>query len=342
MHISNKRVLIFGGTGSLGRSLIRRLVNDNEVIIFSRDEAKHWTIKNELGHRNLFHEVGDIRDRQRVFEVVGRHRPNVILIASALKQVDTCENTPNESIQTNILGIGNVVDAAIENEAKLGDLEAVTMISTDKACAPTNVYGMCKALAERIVTNASRQHIFTRFIGVRYGNVLQSRGSIIPLFQWQAQNLDSLTVTHEDMTRYVMTLDQSIDLILKAVATAESGEIFLPRLRSMRIIDLAQIFAKRHGKGIVITGIRPGEKLHEELISPSESLRVTLENDVYRMRPSHSEISNDASIFSYMSDDDVMPQDELEAYLESIGVFTSSLDDYVGNTIEEIDVSRDG
>ena len=340
MNISNKRVLIFGGTGSLGRSLIRRLVNDNTVIVFSRDEAKHWTIKNELGQKNLLHEVGDIRDRNRVFEVVRRHIPNVILIASALKQVDTCENAPNESVQTNVIGISNVVDATIENESKLVDLEAVTMISTDKACAPTNVYGMCKALAERIVTNASRQHTFTRFIGVRYGNVLQSRGSIIPLFQWQAQNLDALTVTHEDMTRYVMTLDQSIDLIVNAVTNAESGEIFLPRLRSMRIIDLAEIFAKRYSKKIAITGIRPGEKLHEELISPSESLRVTLENDVYRMRPSHSEICNTASIFSYMSDDDVMPIHELETYLEAIGVLSSSLEDYPGNTIEEIDVSR--
>lgn len=336
MSVENKRIMIFGGTGSLGRSLIRRLVEKNQLSLFSRDEAKHWTIKNEFGTKNLQHTVGDIRDKSRVREALKNFRPHIILIASALKQVDTCEDSPMESIQTNILGVHNIVNTVIDISEKMSDLEAVTMISTDKACAPTNVYGMCKAIAERVVTNASQYHDFTKFIGVRYGNVLQSRGSIIPLFQWQAENAEALTVTHEDMTRYVMTLDQSIDLIFQAVNDARSGEIFLPRLRSMNILDLAKIFARRYSKDIEITGIRPGEKLHEELISPPESLRVQLNNGIYKMAPAYSKIEKSSTPFSYLSNDDVMSIEELESYLDELGIFGKALDSFEGKTIEEI------
>jgi UDP-glucose 4-epimerase len=329
---------VFGGTGSLGRALVRRLGASNKLLLFSRDEAKHWTLRNQLGanNGNISFAVGDIRDLARVEEALLRFQPTVIIIAAALKQVDTCELAPNESIQTNILGVRNVVDAVRRHSDRLKDLAAVLMVSTDKACAPTNVYGMCKAIAERLVTSQCLAFDRPRFVAVRYGNVLQSRGSIIPLFRWQAQNGQPLTVTHRDMTRFVMTLDESIDLIAAAVTSAASGEMWLPRLKAMRIIDLAEIFARRYGAKIEIIGMRPGEKLHEELVSDAESVRVTFDGRYFRMAPPHSPVAPGAEIFSHRSDDDLLDRDVLADYLGSLGIFESSLDDYVGREIEEI------
>ncbi|MEK7802620.1 MAG: polysaccharide biosynthesis protein, partial [Pseudomonadota bacterium] len=191
MNFQNKKILIIGGTGSLGRALIRRLSEDNEIIVYSRDEAKHWTIRNQLTPKqNVQFEVGDIRDANRVEEIILKVKPHIILIAAALKQVDTCERSPFESIQTNTLGIHNVINAVVRQEDRLTTLETVLMVSTDKACAPTNVYGMCKAISERVVTSQSISGSSIKFVGVRYGNVLESRGSIIPLFRWQADHLD--------------------------------------------------------------------------------------------------------------------------------------------------------
>lgn len=337
MNFDGKKVLIIGGTGSLGRSLIRRLSASNQLIIFSRDEAKHWTIRNQLDPKhNVQFEVGDIRDDKRVEEIILKWRPNIILIAAALKQVDTCERSPYESVQTNVLGIHNVVTAVVRQADRLSGLETVLMISTDKACAPTNVYGMCKAISERMVTSQSILGLGTKFVAVRYGNVLESRGSIIPLFRWQAENLDRFTVTHPEMTRFIMTLDESIDLIIAAAKNATSGETWLPRLRSMRIMDLAQIFAEKYHKPVDIIGMRPGEKLYEELISDPESVRVTEDGNYYRMAPSHVMPPLDARVFSYGSNDDVMDKESLKAYLESIGIFNIESRKFVGLEIDEI------
>ncbi len=340
MHFSCKKVLIFGGTGSLGRALVRRLSRDNELILFSRDEAKHWTIKNQLSaDQNVRFVVGDMRDEARVEEALLRVNPDAVIIASALKQVDTCELSPYESVQTNILGIRNVVEAVTRQVDRLSQLDAVLMVSTDKACAPANVYGMCKAIAERLVTSSSLAFDRPRFIGVRYGNVLESRGSIIPLFRHQAEHAESFTITHPEMTRYIMTLDQSIDLIVATILGARSGEMWLPKLKSMRIKDLAEIFSEKYGKPIRTIGIRPGEKLHEDLISRPESIRVRDEDGYYKMIPAHCEVALDAQIFDYASDQDVMPKDELAAYLDSLGIFTRSMNEFVGKEIEEIKTS---
>jgi UDP-N-acetylglucosamine 4,6-dehydratase len=332
-----ERILIFGGTGSLGRALVGRLAAANKIMLFSRDEAKHWTIRNQLGpNDNVLYAVGDIRDGARVEEALLRFQPSIAIIAAALKQVDTCEMTPYESVQTNVLGIKNVVDAVSRQADRLARLDAVLMVSTDKACAPTNVYGMCKALAERLVTSQCLAFERPRFIGVRYGNVLQSRGSIIPLFRWQAAHNHCFTVTHRDMTRFVMTLDASIDLIAACLKAAVSGEIWLPRLRAMKILDLAQIFSERYGKPIEFIGMRPGEKLHEALVSEAESVRVRFDGTYYRMAPAHSTVGANAKIFSHQSDDDVFAKAELAAYLDSIGIFEHSLDAFIGREIEEI------
>lgn len=341
MNLSGKKILIFGGTGSLGRALIRRLSANNQLILFSRDEAKHWTIKNQLAHKdNVKFVVGDIRDAARVEESLIRYNPNAVIIASALKQVDTCELSPYESVQTNILGIRNVVDAVTHQADRLTDLDAVLMVSTDKACAPANVYGMCKAVAERLVTSSCIAMERPRFVGVRYGNVLESRGSIIPLFRHQGEFQSGFTVTHPEMTRFIMTLDQSIDLIVSTILGAKSGEMWLPKLKSMKIMDLAEIFSERYKKPIEITGIRPGEKLHEDLISRPESVRVRDEAGFYKMSPAHSDIPLDAKIFDYASDQDVLSKQELADYLDQLGIFTRSMDQFLGREIEEIKTSH--
>lgn len=341
MNLSGKKILIFGGTGSLGRALIRRLSADNQLILFSRDEAKHWTIKNQLVYKdNVKFVVGDIRDNVRVEEALIRYNPNAVVIASALKQVDTCELSPYESVQTNILGIRNVVDAVTHQADRLTDLDTVLMVSTDKACAPANVYGMCKAVAERLVTSSCIAMERPRFIGVRYGNVLESRGSIIPLFRYQGEFQSSFTVTHPEMTRFIMTLDQSIDLIVSTILGAKSGEMWLPKLKSMKIMDLAEVFSERYKKPIEIVGIRPGEKLHEDLISRPESVRVRDEAGFYKMNPAHSDIPLDSKIFDYASDQDVLSKQELAAYLDQLGIFTRSMDQFLGREIEEIKTSH--
>lgn len=337
MDFQNKKILIIGGTGSLGRALIRRLSEQNQVIVYSRDEAKHWTIRNQLTpQQNVVFEVGDIRDGNRVEEIILKWKPNIILIAAALKQVDTCERSPFESIQTNTLGIHNVINAVVRQEDRLTSLETVLMVSTDKACAPTNVYGMCKAISERVVTSQSISGSRIKFVGVRYGNVLESRGSIIPLFRWQAENETRFTVTHPEMTRFIMTLDESIDLIVATANGAKSGEIWLPKLRAMKIVDLAQIFSDKYGKPVEIVGMRPGEKLFEELISSPESVRIFDDGKHYRMSPAHVMPALDAKIFSYGSNDDVLDRNALESYLNSINIFNTDMNKFVGLEIDEI------
>ncbi len=339
MKITNQKILVFGGTGSLGQALVRRLSEINDLILFSRDEAKHWTLKNNLkSSQNVQFIVGDIRDKVRVNSSLINSNPEMIVIAAALKQVDTCETSPFESVQTNILGIQNIVDSISSNLEKLSKLKVVLMVSTDKACAPTNVYGMSKAIAERIVTSSVTYKGGPRFIGVRYGNVLESRGSVIPLFKHQSEHQSAITVTHEKMTRFIMTLDQSIDLIEAALGKAEHGEIWLPKLKSMKILDLAEIFASKYKKKIKITGIRPGEKIHEDLISESESIRVRFESQFYKMSPIlYGGLNNSDSVFRYSSLEDILSKAELEKYMDSIGIFSKPLGQFIGRNIEEID-----
>ena len=343
MNTINEKILVFGGTGSLGQALIRRLSEKNELVLFSRDEAKHWTIRNNLrAEQKVKFIVGDIRDKDRVTNAILISQPTVIIMASALKQVDTCENSPFESVQTNILGIRNVTESVLTLSGKIRNLHSVLMVSTDKACAPTNVYGMSKAIAERIVTSAFKYSDGPKFIGVRYGNVLESRGSVIPLFKHQVENQENITVTHRDMTRFIMTLDQSIDLIESTLSESTHGEIWLPKLNSMRILDLAEIFAERFKKSIIITGIRPGEKIHEDLISEPESLRVRFESGFYKMNSVLSEPKQDSEIFSYSSSNDLLTKTKLEEYLDLLGIFSKPLNQFLGRAIEEIDTKKTG
>lgn len=356
--IRNKKILIFGGTGSLGKTLIDRYVDENEVIVYSRDEAKQWTLRNENKDRlwsycpdvitlpaplppglpreifigpptGLRCEIGDIRDAKRVQEVIYKYVPDIIIIASALKQVDTCELAPLESIKTNILGIQNVVDAV----SPISFGTTVLMVSTDKACSPINVYGMCKSIAERVVLEKFKRP--GKFIAVRYGNVLESRGSIIPLFKYQAEHNDCFTLTHQDMTRFIMTLDQSVDLISHAIVNGKSGETWIPSLPSMRIYDLASIFSEEHGKPIKVTGMRPGEKIHEALINHSESFRIIKpkRHGYYILNSVFEPIVN-GNPFEYTSNDSLLSKEQLKVHLAK--VLNTPMENFIGKKIEEI------
>ena len=334
--MNNKKIIIFGGSGSLGKTLISRLCEDNELLIYSRDEAKHWTIKNQLKCPTAIFKVGDIRDKDRVRQVINQYNPEVIIMASALKQVDTCELSPFESVQTNLLGINNILCAVEESSSSLSNLKGVLMVSTDKACAPANVYGMCKSISERIVTSYCKydnlKHV--RFINTRYGNVLDSRGSILPLFRNQIKSENHLTVTHPDMTRFLMTLNDSVDLILHAYTNGKSGDTWIPKIKAMKIIDLANLFASKYNKSVEITGIRPGEKMHESLVSASESIRTYEKENHYVIKPSYSEKVHD-NIFEYNSAQDVLTQDQLEQYLASLNLLDRQIEDFPGKTIVE-------
>ncbi len=341
------RILIFGGTGSLGHKLIERMLPTDEVAVYSRDEAKHWSIKNELSSGplatrsgSLRFYVGDVRDPTRVRDVLRVYRPETVIIAAALKQVDTCELSPSESVLTNLIGTQNVVTAIYEVGSDWRP-DAVLFVSTDKACSPVNVYGMCKAISERVVTSQAQNDAHNiRWLTTRYGNVAESRGSIIPLFKYQGMHGEQLTVTNPDMTRFLMTLDDSVDLILDALKNGKSGETWIPRLPSMRVGDLADIFAKTYNKRVKIIGLRPGEKMHEDLINESESFRTRLSEDKRNFVIGPAYIAGGGKAFTYTSSDDVLSRSKLEGHLRNLGILDMTLDEFKGPVIEEIATNR--
>ena len=217
---------------------------------------------------NLKFIIGDIRNYDSVENAILREQPHIIIIMAALKHVDRCEYAINECLQTNCMGPMNVLNVIEKNNDRLTNLECTVMISTDKACEPTNVYGMAKALAESAIVEKSLHIKNRKFVNVRYGNVLNSRGSIIPLLHEKGKDdfVKEFALTHTDMTRFVMTLQQSVQLIEYAILNGESGDTVIPKLISLKMIDLMEIFSEKYGKPVKITGLRPGEKMLESLI----------------------------------------------------------------------------
>jgi len=281
--IEGSRILVTGGTGSLGKVLIRRLLelDIEEVTIFSRDEAKQYFMGKQLNDPRVKFRLGDIRNYRDVAEVI--QRKDIVFNAAALKQVPNCEHAPFQAVQTNVIGAENIVSAC--SSGIHGVPEVVVGISTDKAPKPCNVMGMTKALQERIFIHGNTRRPLTRFICTRYGNVLASRGSLVPVFNQLAIEGKPLTVTSDEMTRFLMNLDEAVDLILLAVKEAQAGELFIPRVKSGRIIDIATIFAEHSQSKIEIMGVRPGEKLHEILISEEEARRTVVRDDVFIVKP---------------------------------------------------------
>lgn len=274
--IKNKNILLFGGSGSLGNKFIETYIINNRIVNYSRDECKHWQMSLKYKTDRLSYIIGDIRDYNRVETSILREQPDIIVIMAALKHIDRCEYAIEECVKTNFNGPLNVLNAIEANVDRLPTLETVIFVSTDKACEPTNAYGMAKAMAECAIIEKSLYIKKIKFVNIRYGNVLNSRGSIIPILHEKGQDNDikEFTLTHPEMTRFVMTLEQSIELIEHAILYAESGDTVIPELISMKLIDLMEIFSEKYQKPIKITGLRPGEKMLESLISETQSMRL--------------------------------------------------------------------
>lgn len=318
--IANKSILIFGGSGSLGNQIIKRYLSNNVIINYSRDECKHWKMKLKYhNNSNLKFVIGDIRDKFRVKGAIIQHRPNIIIIAAAMKHIDQCEFATHECIQTNLIGVKNIVDTIDEEVNEFNDfLETVCFISTDKACSPVNVYGMAKAISESLMIEKSYYNKNFKFVTVRYGNVLNSRGSIIPILHQMGKDpsVKEYKLTHNDMTRFVMTLDDSVDLIEHAILNGQSGDIVVPKLISMKVKDLIEIFSKIYNKSYVTTGLRPGEKMLESLINDTQSMRIIQdEKGYYFIKPVYiDKILNDNPL-DFNSKINPLSKEELNKYL---------------------------
>jgi len=304
--LTGKTILVTGGTGSLGKVLVRRLLTGElglprKILVFSRDEAKQHEMRmsymnkqaatDEIIFRNfqqmLDFRIGDVRDFHSIAESL--RGVDVVFNAAALKQVPTCEYFPYQAVMTNIGGPENIVRAIQELNLPV---QTVVGVSTDKACKPVNVMGMTKSLQERIFIQANMRCPGTRFICVRYGNVLASRGSVIPLFHDQIRNGGPLTITTPDMTRFLLSLDQAVDTIFAAYKEAKRGETYIPRVASARVVDIAAALIGERPIQTVITGIRPGEKLHEILISEEECHRSVDRGNYYAILPMLPELSD--------------------------------------------------
>jgi len=277
MAIVNNTILIFGGTGSLGYELNKRYLPKNIIYNYSRDECKHWKMKLDFNHNpNLHFIIGDVINLHKVEETLMRVKPTIIIIASAMKHIDQCEYNADQSLNTNLLGVKNILDTVEKLQKDLDPLKTVLFVSSDKACSPINTYGMCKALSECLVVEKSHYIKTIKFVNIRYGNVLNSNGSIIPLLHLigKDSNKPYFTLTNENMTRFVMTLEQSVDLIDYTLNNGDSGDTVIPQLISLRVKDLLEIFSEKYNKPIKNTGIKPGEKLLESLINKAQSGRI--------------------------------------------------------------------
>lgn len=335
-ELEGKRILVTGGTGSLGNALVRRILAGElgrpaQVTVFSRDEAKQHYMRLEYMHRKaatddviyqnskelLNFRIGDVRDYSSLLAAM--RDADVVFHAAALKQVPSCEYFPIEAVMTNIHGAANVVRCIRENNLAV---ESVVGISTDKACKPINVMGMTKALQERVLIEANRSGTKTRFVCVRYGNVIASRGSIVPLFVEQIRNGQEVTVTLPEMTRFLLTLDQAVDTVFAVLRRGNPGETYVPKVPAARITDVARALMGDRELPIVFTGIRPGEKLHEIMVSEEECFRTVDARDYFAIRPMLPELrveGNDepALTSEYSSKDVTLGLDELKVLLAS-------------------------
>ena len=324
--MKNNKIVIFGGSGSLGSYLIDTLVNDNEIVVYSRDEAKHWALKNKFANNNLSFFIGDARDFNRVNDCIKKTEPNIVIIASALKHVDVCENSPSESILTNVIGPKNITDACFGKRF----IDTVLMVSTDKACSPINTYGLSKGLAEKYVLEKSRYDSGSKYIAVRYGNVLESRGSIIPLFHYQGMFKSKITITDPTMTRFIMTLPESVSLIIRALKNAKNGEMFIPRIKSMMIKDLSSIFSDLYNKPVKEIGVRVGEKIHEYLVNETESARTIKEEEDFIIKSIFDKKIYNKNFYDFNSgmEDLILKKEDLRVYLEKLGMLEKNIDKF--------------
>jgi len=335
-ELEGKRGLVTGGTGSLGQTLVKRMLSGEmgkpaNITVFSRDEAKQHYMRldflqkkaatDDVIYQNssdlLNFRIGDVRDYAALTAAL--RDADVVFHAAALKQVPSCEYFPFEAVLTNIFGAQNLVRSIRENNFQI---KLVVGISTDKACKPINVMGMTKALQERVLIEANRDCPNTRFMCVRYGNVIASRGSIVPLFVEQARNNESLTVTLAEMTRFLLSLDRAVDTVFAAISNGKRGETFVPKVPAANITDLAKAVIGNKDLQIIYTGIRPGEKVHEIMVSEEECFRTRELGDYYVIMPVLPELRDESEFVpalskEYSSSDNNLSVDELRELLGS-------------------------
>lgn len=324
--MENKTIMIFGGSGSLGNKLIETYYRNNKIVNYSRDENKHWLMELKYKSQNLSNIIGDIRDFDKVHQSILRVNPDIIIVAAALKHIDRCEYEINECLDTNIKGLQNILRVIETNRLHIPNLKTICFVSTDKACSPVNAYGMSKAICETLMVEKSKYIKNIKFVTVRYGNVLNSRGSIIPILE--NKGLDSeckfFTLTHPNMTRFIMTLEDSVKLIEYAIIYGNSGEIIIPKLNSMYIKDIIELFSDKYNKPIKLTTIRAGERMYEVLINETQSLKTLNskyhDNIYYHIEPSYitKTINNDS--YEYNSKQNILTKIELENYLKNVNL----------------------
>lgn len=299
MNLDGKRILVTGGTGSLGATVVRHLLRGGlsrpaRITVFSRDEAKQNDMRlsfldrhadtdeviYEHTRQTLTFRIGDVRDYPAVAAAI--QQTDVVINAAALKQVPSCEYFPLEAMRTNVEGAGNIVRAIRETRTPV---ETVVGISTDKACKPVNVMGMSKAMMERVFVQGNLECRDTRFLCVRYGNVIASRGSVVPLFLDQIAQGGPVTITTAEMTRFLLSLEAAVDTVFAAIQGARRGETYVPRVPAARILDVARTLIDGRNVPIVMTGVRPGEKTHEIMVSEEECHRTIDRHPFYVILP---------------------------------------------------------
>lgn len=332
-------LLISGGTGSFAQAFVRKLFSQEKcpfekIIIYSRDEQKQEQMyKNFNYDPRLRMFLGDVRDKDRL--KLALYDIDYVIHAAALKIVPALEYNPFECLKTNVIGTQNIIDAIYDTS--YSNSKKVILISTDKAVSPYNLYGASKACAEKLIIAANNVERGHKFSVVRYGNVANSRGSVIPLFESQMQENNYLTVTDEKMTRFWITLPQATDFVLKTFQYMEGGEIFIPRMNSFRITDLAKLFCKKYNcyydNSVKLVGRRFGEKIHEKLISEEESDDASFnEQDNYYMITKFIKDNKFTRITSeYSSQNHIMPIKELSQELSNIGVLP--IDEYIQDEV---------
>ena len=286
-YLNGKTVLITGGTGSFGKKFVQMVLEKYSVqklIVFSRDELKQYEMQQQIQDERLRFFIGDVRDSERLHRAF--HGVDVVVHAAALKQVPACEYNPIEAVKTNIMGAQNIINAAVDNGVK-----KVIALSTDKAANPINLYGATKLCSDKLFVagNAYSGVANTRFGVVRYGNVIGSRGSVIPLFKEQARS-GVLTITDKKMTRFWITLEKGVEFVIDCLEIMHGGELFIPKIPSMNIMDLANAIAPKCK--CKVTGIRPGEKLHEVLLPEGEAYRALEFSDMYIVEPDVQALEN--------------------------------------------------
>lgn len=326
MNFKDKTVLVTGGTGSMGKKLVHRLLageqgTPKKVIVLSRDEAKQHDMRMSYLHRQvttdevifnnfmnvLEFRIGDVRSYEDVCSAV--KCADIVINAAALKQVPTCEYFPVQAVMTNCMGAYNIV-RAIEEQGY--PVDTVVGISTDKACKPVNVMGMTKAVQERVFVAANILNPKTRFVCVRYGNVLASRGSVIPLFHDQIRNGGPVTITSPEMTRFLLSLDDAVDTVFAGIKEAGRGETYVPRAPSATVVNIAQALIGKRDISTKTMGVRPGEKMHEILISEEEVHHCVRRGAYYAIQPMLPELKEssikepNALVKEYSSGDNVL------------------------------------